>query len=124
MLKFVVFGIGEKLTHLFVVCDRYPAFRVHCKAVWFSVPLHFHSNTLVCINSQYPTIRDINNVEISRRSVYWSFEEYVLEGSRESATPFRFAIFKSAQRISIARVGNNATVSTLSLPVFECRVMQ
>lgn len=88
MYELHAYGVVDLSIYLFVIRDCYPALWVHCEAIWFSIPFCFDSDILVCIDSQYPAIRDIDNVEISRRSVYWSFEEDVLEGSSKPATPF------------------------------------
>jgi hypothetical protein len=84
-------------TCLLVIRYRDAALRIDCEAVGLTGPFGFDGDFLAYVDAQYPTIGNVNDVEISWRVAYWSLEEDVLERPSKAASPFGFTILASAQ---------------------------
>lgn len=125
MVELRVSECAQGSMYLFVIRNRNVALLIYCKAVWLSIPFRLNRDILVCVYSQYSAIRDIDYVEVSRRSVNRSFEKYVLKRPRETATPFRFTVLASRSRISVVRATTGKlTKGTSVSPVSERRAMR
>ena len=82
-------------TYLFIIGNRNLTVRCNCQTIWLTIPLCFHKHFLRWRNAENTAIWYVYKEEVSRRCIYWPFEENILKWSSKASPPLRFLVCTS-----------------------------